>query len=113
MIISNINLDNLYKTLEKEKIQFNDLNGKQDINMSLNDDKTSVGYNESLNNSINLNLNQSFNSINKTSEISNNDHFTSEQIKHMSNLRIIQTNLIHIHGFPKNIAQTKILQSKK
>ena len=73
--ISAQNLDNLYKTLEKEKIQFNDLNGKQDINMSLNDDKTSVGYNESLNNSINLNLNQSFNSINKTSEISNNDSF--------------------------------------
>ena len=47
------------------------------------------------------------------SEISNNDHFTSEQIKHMSNLRIIQTNLIHIHGFPKNIAQTKILQSNE
>ena len=75
--ISAQNLDNLYKTLEKEKIQFNDLNGKQDINMSLNDDKTSVGYNESLNNSINLNLNQSFNSINKTSEISNNDSFKS------------------------------------
>ena len=47
------------------------------------------------------------------SEISNNDHFTSEQIKHMSNLRIIQTNLIHIHGFPKNIAQTKILKSNE
>ena len=75
--ISAQNLDNLYKTLEKEKIQPNDLNGKQDINMSLNDDKTSVGYNESLNNSINLNLNQSFNSINKTSEISNNDSFKS------------------------------------
>jgi hypothetical protein len=47
------------------------------------------------------------------SEISNNDHFTSEQIKHMSNLRIIQTNLIHVHGFPKSIAQTKILQSNE
>ena len=47
------------------------------------------------------------------SEISNNDLFTSEQIKHMSNLRIIQTNLIHIHGFPKSIAQTKLLKSNE
>ena len=46
-------------------------------------------------------------------EISSNDYFTSEQIKHMSNLRIIQTNLIHIHGFPKNIAQTKLLKSNE
>ena len=46
-------------------------------------------------------------------EISSNNYFTSEQIEQMSNLRIIQTNLIHIHGFPKNIAQTKILQSNE
>ena len=46
-------------------------------------------------------------------ETSSNNCFTSEQIKHMSNLRIIQTNLIHIHGFPKSIAQTKILQSNE
>ena len=46
-------------------------------------------------------------------ETSSNNCFTSEQIKHMSNLRIIQTNLIHIHGFPKNIAQTKLLKSNE
>ena len=46
-------------------------------------------------------------------EISSNNYFTSEQIEQMSNLRIIQTNLIHIHGFPKNIARTKILKSNE
>ena len=32
------------------------------------------------------------------------NHFSSEQIKYLNNVRIIQTNLIHAHGFPKNIA---------
>ena len=47
------------------------------------------------------------------SEISSHSYFTSEQIKNMSHLRIIQTNLIHIHGFPKNLAKTKLLKSNE
>ena len=47
------------------------------------------------------------------SEMSSNNYFTSDQIKHMSNLRIIQTNLIHIHGFPKKLALTKLLESNE
>ena len=47
------------------------------------------------------------------SERSSNNYFTSEQIKNMSHLRIIQTNLIHIHGFPKNLAKTKLLKSNE
>ena len=47
------------------------------------------------------------------SERSSHSYFTSEQIKNMSHLRIIQTNLIHIHGFPKNLAQTKLLKSNE
>ena len=45
--------------------------------------------------------------------ISGNTHLTSEQIKYMSNLRIIQTNLIHVHGFPKSIANTNLLKSNE
>ncbi len=45
--------------------------------------------------------------------ISGNTHLTSEQIKYMSNLRIIQTNLIHVHGFPKCIANTNLLKSNE
>ena len=47
------------------------------------------------------------------SEISSHSYFTSEQIKNMSHLRIIQTNLIHIHGFPKNLAKTELLKSNE
>ena len=47
------------------------------------------------------------------SERSSHSYFTSEQIKNMSHLRIIQTNLIHIHGFPKNLARTKLLKSNE
>ena len=39
--------------------------------------------------------------------------FSSEQIKYLNNVRIIQTNLIHAHGFPKNIARTELLKSKE
>jgi hypothetical protein len=71
--ISAQNLENLYKTLEKEKINYDDLNDRENINMSLYDNKTSADLTESLNNSINLN--NSFNSINKLNEISNSDSF--------------------------------------
>ena len=43
----------------------------------------------------------------------NDDKFSSERIKYLNNVRIIQTNLIHAHGFPKNIARTKLLKSKE
>ena len=45
--------------------------------------------------------------------ISENNHFTCEQIKYLSNIRIIQTNLIHVHGFPKSIARTSLLKSNE
>ena len=41
------------------------------------------------------------------------NHFSSEQIKYLNNVRIIQTNLIHAHGFPKKIARTELLKSKE
>ena len=41
------------------------------------------------------------------------NNFSSEQIKYLNNVRIIQTNLIHAHGFPKNIARTELLKSKE
>jgi hypothetical protein len=75
--ISAQNLENLCKTLEKEKIKYEDIKDNGDINMSYYDDKTSAGYNESLNNSLNINLNNSFYSFNKLNEISNSDTFKS------------------------------------
>ena len=45
--------------------------------------------------------------------ISENNHFTCEQIKYLSNIRIIQTNLIHVHGFQKSIARTSLLKSNE
>ena len=89
--ISAQNLENLYKTLEKEKIKYEDINDKGDINMSYYDDKTSAGYNESLNNSINLNLNNSFNSLNKLNEISNSDTFKSN-MDFINNIKNINKN---------------------
>ena len=65
--ISGQMFDNLYKTLKKEKLKTDDIFENNEINTSLNDDKTSAGVNESFNNSINLNLNQSFNRVNETS----------------------------------------------
>ena len=41
------------------------------------------------------------------------DNFSSERIKYLNKVRIIQTNLIHAHGFPKNIARTELLKSKE
>ena len=84
--ISAQNLENLYITLKKEKINYDDLDDDENINMSLYDDKTSVGLTESLNNSINLN--NSFNSINKLNEISNSDNFQRNMdfIKNIKNI---------------------------
>ena len=45
--------------------------------------------------------------------ISENNRFTSEQIKYLSNIRIIQKNIIHVHGFPKSIARTNLLKSNE
>ena len=46
--------------------------------------------------------------------ISGNDNkFSSERIKYLNNVRIIQTNLIHAHGFPSSIARTELLKSKE
>ena len=89
--ISAQNLENLYKTLEKEKIKYEDINDNEDINMSSYDDKTSAGYNESLNNSLNLNLNNSFNSLNKLNEISNSDTFKSN-MDFINNIKNINKN---------------------
>jgi hypothetical protein len=85
------NLENLYKTLEKEKIKEEDINDNEDINMSLYDDKTSDEFNESLNNSINLNLNNSFISVNKLNEISNSDTFKSN-MDFINNIKNINKN---------------------
>ena len=43
----------------------------------------------------------------------NDDKFSSERIKYLNNVRIIQTNLIHAHGFPSSIARTELLKSKE
>ena len=45
--------------------------------------------------------------------ISENNRFTSEQIKYLSNIRIIQKNIIHVHGFPKSIARTNLFKSNE
>ena len=87
--ISAQNLENLYKTFEKEKINYDDLNNKEDIKMSLYDDKTSDDFNESLNNSINLN--NSFNSVNKLNEISNSDTF-KRNMDYINNIKNINKN---------------------
>jgi hypothetical protein len=85
------NLENLYKTLEKEKIKEEDLTDKEDINLSLYDAQTNAGFNESLNNSINLNLNNSFFSLNKLNEISNSDTFKSN-MDFINNIKNINKN---------------------
>ena len=87
--ISAQNLENLYKTFEKEKINYDDLNNNEDINMNLYDDKTNADFNESLNNSINLN--NSFNSVNKLNEISNSDTF-KRNMDYINNIKNINKN---------------------
>ena len=37
--------------------------------------------------------------------------FTKEKTESLSKIRILKTNLIHVHGFPKRIARNKILKS--
>lgn len=100
-------LDNLSKTLEKEKLKTNDLFEKNEINMSLNDDKTSDEINESFNTSINLNLNQSFN---KVSEISNSDNFKNNMdfISNINNKIINSNDINNINNFNMNIKNNNI-----
>ena len=40
-------------------------------------------------------------------------NFTKEDIEYLTKLRIIKKNLVHAHGFPKNIARIDILRTKK
>ena len=40
-------------------------------------------------------------------------HFEKEKLEYLSKLRIIKKNLVHAHGFPKNIANEDILKSKE
>lgn len=96
--ISARNLENLYKTFEKEKINFNELNDNKDINMSVYDDKTRDDFNESLNNSINLN--NSFNSVNKLNEISNSDTFkrNMDYINNINNINKNQNDINNINN---------------
>jgi hypothetical protein len=37
--------------------------------------------------------------------------FTKEKAEYLKKIRIIKTELIHVHGFPKSLAQTSILNS--
>ena len=39
--------------------------------------------------------------------------FTKEQAEELSKIRIIQKNLIHVHGFPKTIAKTEKLKTSE
>ena len=39
--------------------------------------------------------------------------FTKEQAEELSKIRIIQKNLIHVHGFPKTIAKTEKLKTRE
>ena len=38
--------------------------------------------------------------------------FKKEEIEHLSKLRIIQKNLVHVHGFPKSLAKINTFKSK-
>ena len=111
--VSAQHMDKFYKTLEKEKIKFDDICDNGDINISLNDDKTSAGYNESLNNSINtinINLNNSFNSLNKMSEISNSDSFKSNMdfINNIKNINKKSNDIKNINNISLNINKNNI-----
>ena len=37
--------------------------------------------------------------------------FTKQRIEYLRGLRILKKNLVHVHGFPKSIAKTSILES--
>ena len=88
------NFENLSKILEKEKLKSNEILETSDINMSLNDNITSAEFNESFNNSPNLNLNQSFSKIN---EITMADSFKNNMnfISNINNKKIMNSNDIN------------------
>ena len=37
--------------------------------------------------------------------------FKKEKAESLKNIRIIKTNLVHVHGFPKSFAESSILKS--
>ena len=46
--------------------------------------------------------------------VQNESHcFAKKEIQYLTKLRIIKKNLVHVHGFPQNIAKIDILQSKE
>ena len=46
-----------------------------------------------------------------TSRFINSIFFTKEKLEYLRKVRIIKTNLIHVHGFPKSLAKNDILKS--
>ena len=104
------NFENLSKILEKEKLKSNEILETSDINMSLNDNITSAEFNESFNNSLNLNLNQSFSKIN---EITMADSFKNNMnfISNINNKKIMNSNDINnINNFNINNKNNNINQ---
>ena len=104
------NFENLSKILEKEKLKSNEILETSDINMSLNDNITSAEFNESFNNSPNLNLNQSFSKIN---EITMADSFKNNMnfISNINNKKIMNSNDINnINNFNINNKNNNINQ---
>ena len=106
------NFENLSKILEKEKLKSNEILETSDINMSLNDNITSAEFNESFNNSLNLNLNQSFSKIN---EITMADSFKNNMnfISNINNKKIMNSNdinNININNFNINNKNNNINQ---
>ena len=106
------NFENLSKILEKEKLKSNEILETSDINMSLNDNITSAEFNESFNNSPNLNLNQSFSKIN---EITMADSFKNNMnfISNINNKKIMNSNdinNININNFNINNKNNNINQ---
>ena len=49
----------------------------------------------------------------KIKNITNTMSLSKEKIENLSKIRIIKKNLVHIHGFPKNLAKTEKLQSNE
>ena len=105
--ISGKMFDHFSKSLKNEKIELNEILENTDINMSLNDAQTTAGLNESFNNSINLNLNQSFNKVN---EISNSDNFKNNMdfISNINNKIINSNDINNINNFNMNSKNNNI-----
>ena len=96
------NFENLSKISEKEKSKSDEIIETNDINMSLNDNITTAEFNDSFNNSINLNQNQSFGGVN---EISMTDSFKNNMdfISNINNKKIMNSNDIkNINNFNIN-----------